>query len=148
MAYRRRQQSHSHYELQLYIAQKIAAELHFLQDLKTPGEDPALLQYLRQTGRATINAVQDVMDGMAYRFFDYNHTLVQMLSKQDVSPENIRSEGFLAAPHARRLVYPGPPPPADPVLPHVGALVRHATRTVHAPTLSNRIEGIEGMSDE
>src|SRR5665213_1115933 len=98
MSRRRKNLRYAFFDLQMYLAHTIRNELFSLQNWRKETEGSELteeLRWMEQFTRMTLNALEQVANGIAYRFFDYNHTFVQSLWRQQTSPFNILSDGFL-----------------------------------------------------
>jgi len=98
MARRRKKLRYAFFDMQIYLANTMRNELLSLQNLREEakaGNTTEDRRILEQFTRMTLNALEQVANGIAYRFFDYNHTLVQSLWQQQSSPFNILSDGFL-----------------------------------------------------
>jgi hypothetical protein len=98
MARRRKKLRYAFFDMQTYLANTMRSELLSLQHWREEAKEGNTTEERRlmeQFTRMTLNALEQVANGIAYRFFDYNHTLVQSLWRQQSSPFNILSDGFL-----------------------------------------------------
>ena len=97
MARRRKMLRYALFDMQTYLAHTLQAELiglkHWREEKDLLG-DSEEVRMMEQFARMTVNALEQVANGIAYRFFDYNHTLVQSLHRQQTSTYNILSDGF------------------------------------------------------
>ncbi|HEU0038783.1 MAG TPA: hypothetical protein VFR76_05880, partial [Verrucomicrobiae bacterium] len=98
MARRRKKLRYAFFDMEMYLAGTMRSELLSLQRWRgeaKAGNTTEERRLMEQFTRMTLNALEQVANGIAYRFFDYNHALVQSLWRQQSSPFNILSDGFL-----------------------------------------------------
>ncbi|MEH7291837.1 hypothetical protein V7134_15845 [Priestia megaterium] len=99
MALRRKDQWYSFNQLQMQLLISIQIELQTLDMLKErreKGEDPDLIESYEIMTRTTLNALIQIGNGIAFRFLDYNFTLLTLFQANKTSIHAILQEGFPA----------------------------------------------------
>ncbi|HDR7725423.1 hypothetical protein [Bacillus sp. CH_50] len=97
MAIRRKDHWYSFMDLQILILQAMVKELQTLELLnvkKKTEEDLEFVQEYELITRTTLNALIQISNGIAFRFLDYNYSLMSLFQCNKTSVHAILEEGF------------------------------------------------------